>query len=186
MGPHSFKCGKTPHSLYPSKSKRRFNGAALFQVRKVSPTRFRFTPAVCFNGAALAECGMASMGPHSFKCGKLACALSFNGAALSAERADLDVEASMGPHSFKCGKRRLRLRRLSCVCFNGAALFQVRKEKWKLQWGRTLSSAERLKPVNEKRPCFNGAALFQVRKVNPRNSLKDSWFCGGLRALFVF
>ena len=64
--------------------------------------------------------------------------------------------------------------------FNGAALFQVRKEITStcfsfsdplLQWGRTLSSAERsckkdsvLCMVN----CFNGAALFQVRKGGPK------------------
>ena len=39
-----------------------------------------------------------------------------------------------------------------------------------LQWGRTLSSAERLQSAvnNENLPdCFNGAALFQVRKGVP-------------------
>ena len=62
--------------------------------------------------------------------------------------------------------------------FNGAALFQVRKESSrliavaddaKLQWGRTFSSAERDSCVLRFCPPssgFNGAALFQVRKAD--------------------
>ena len=87
------------------------------------------------------------------------------------------TSASMGPHFFKCGKRQIRRRNASRhQCFNGAALFQVRKGQLKplalsnpsqLQWGRTFSSAERRgwsffgECVAS---CFNGAALFQVRK----------------------
>ena len=67
-------------------------------------------------------------------------------------RRQVAIGASMGPHSFKCGKLvavLLAIRRLQC--FNGAALFQVRKEK---------------KPAGKRRRAigFNGAALFQVRK----------------------
>ena len=61
----------------------------------------------------------------------------------------------MGPHSFKCGKE-------------AVGEYSEKLEEL-LQWGRTLSSAERgasaLMNVKFIR-SFNGAALFQVRKVN--------------------
>ena len=60
--------------------------------------------------------------------------------------------ASMGPHSFKCGSWASgEQKQWNNFCFNGAALFQVRKfldflfyvlDIFVLQWGRTLSSAE--------------------------------------------
>ena len=59
----------------------------------------------------------------------------------------------MGPHSFKCGKK-------LADGFNGAALFQVRKVQTpstatlrpdRLQWGRTLSSAESTTTTTTKR-----------------------------------
>ena len=85
----------------------------------------------------------------------------------------------MGPHSFKCGKARpTSANRRAVSYFNGAALFQVRKalcfsphlkhEMVKLQWGRTLSSAERTGFAPAAKIMwknFNGAALFQVRKA---------------------
>ena len=108
------------------------------------------------------------MGPHFFKCGKF---------AFHFARSEC-VNASMGPHFFKCGKssahryfpagnvrlqwgrtfssaEREPVANLSSVtasCFNGAALFQVRKEMCQNNW---QTSGTR----------FNGAALFQVRKV---------------------
>ena len=113
----------------------RFNGAALFQVRKALPP-----------GRSGSSLTRASMGPHSFKCGKrtIDCQWrsdhrSFNGAALfQVRKAYLDFPPSS-----------------TFFCFNGAALFQVRKDrvpryqplaKQMLQWGRTLSSAERVAP----------------------------------------
>ena len=61
----------------------------------------------------------------------------------------------MGPHFFKCGKEKLLQTPLRAIpCFNGAALFQVRKsplfarsirKPQTLQWGRTFSSAEKSK-----------------------------------------
>ena len=166
---------------------------------------------------------LASMGPHSFKCGKFLkkelmlkvlellqwgrtlssaerCVPFFNfsrcasllqwGRTLSSAESrrsrtarSADHKASMGPHSFKCGK--FNLRSSICgvrSCFNGAALFQVRKAELrplnsarpkKLQWGRTLSSAESSAGVDGTDPVevrFNGAALFQVRKVIPAKS----------------
>ena len=107
MGPHSFKCGSS-RSAYHS--------------RRTSE--------------------QASMGPHSFKCGSY---------AKPAHQTSI-TEASMGPHSFKCGSLiRTYLSFFNFNRFNGAALFQVRKfqsgrpsgdRAQKLQWGRTLSSAE--------------------------------------------
>ena len=93
----------------------------------------------------LLEHGGASMGPHSFKCGKWTPpprtggpSSSFNGAALFQVRKDASLlgkqmilrYASMGPHSFKCGKDMLP--------------FSLRFPAAQLQWGRTLSSAESL------------------------------------------
>ena len=58
------------------------------------------------------------MGPHFFKCGK--CRVH--------QSAKSSQSASMGPHFFKCGKLEPpRLRGRKNLCFNGAALFQVRK-----------------------------------------------------------
>ena len=132
MGPHFFKCGKDKGPRNRRAPNRGFNGAALFQVRKVD-----------FRGG----------GAEAKKKG-------FNGAAL-----------------FQVRKEHLGLLyRSRASRFNGAALFQVRKEPRKkkegaeskaLQWGRTFSSAERIRsPSPSRRPLksFNGAALFQVRK----------------------
>jgi len=89
------------------------------------------------------EVNFASMGPHSFECGNLtACERSrtrrrrFNGAALVRVRKSrgilfrrtYDELASMGPHSFECG--------------NGLFTEQAKKAGYRLQWGRTRSSAE--------------------------------------------
>ena len=85
----------------------RFNGAALFQVRKVfrGTAGFEFvkelqwgrTLSSAERASAITEgkaASQASMGPHSFKCGK---------SGLTQAQVDARV-ASMGPHSFKCGK----------------------------------------------------------------------------------
>ena len=58
----------------------------------------------------------------------------------------------MGPHFFKCGKQiSAKAEGAGWKCFNGAALFQVRKAF--------------LNPLfRQMNACFNGAALFQVRK----------------------
>ena len=134
-----------------------------------------------FNGAALFQVRKAemltntvipeikaSMGPHSFKCGKGPFAP--NGAPWPS--------ASMGPHSFKCGKS---IRPIGTLTTLGELQWgrtlssaertnksRMRRGREKLQWGRTLSSAERSKPCRANTRTltgFNGAALFQVRKV---------------------
>ena len=66
-----------------------FNGAALFQVRKVDFNSSKLVSLRRFNGAALFQVrkgrtgnephmrlAIASMGPHSFKCGKLRSSLT--------------------------------------------------------------------------------------------------------------
>ena len=59
----------------------------------------------------------------------------------------------MGPHFFKCGKAFARdSRQPPPILFNGAALFQVRKEQ--------IRGAK-----CDPKKVFNGAALFQVRKA---------------------
>ena len=85
MGPHFFKCGKC--SVVKEAARLlgcRFNGAALFQVRKASRLEAPISSSNSgFNGAALFQvrkvlarlsalcgAGSASMGPHFFKCGK--------------------------------------------------------------------------------------------------------------------
>ena len=134
------------------------------------------------------------MGPHFFKCGKpehrvllqevINAVLQWGRTFSSAESLHIAPGAvqgrytSMGPHFFKCGKM-LTLNMIPSAIphFNGAALFQVRKErdaehnlltKKLLQWGRTFSSAESPKRSDDRDVWlddFNGAALFQVRKA---------------------
>ena len=133
MGPHFFKCGKEGVGISNKRPLLRFNGAALFQVRKVflaSLKRWQgnklqwgrtFSSAERkavlatmeespsgFNGAALFQVrkGKNNKKTNSPKSG-------FNGAALFQVRKAIETNrfekrkknASMGPHFFKCGKR---------------------------------------------------------------------------------
>ena len=110
----------------------RFNGAALFQVRKASkayPPQAQVQQG--FNGAALFQVRKvlgASSDAHGFG------PLQWGRTLSSAERAEASLLrdpryiASMGPHSFKCGKSDSECRvGQDYQGFNGAALFQVRK-----------------------------------------------------------
>ena len=143
----------------------RFNGAALFQVRKVDETAVReLQQAASFNGAALfqvrkeATTGnsgekstllqwgrtLSSAESSSYERNSIAgSSLQWGRTLSSAERpnndksACLPSKASMGPHSFKCGKL--------------ALLPMQRTLQLVLQWGRTLSSAERAKKKEKKR-----------------------------------
>ena len=107
MGPHFFKCGKNESEAGLGGFWPCFNGAALFQVRKVHRRLYVRFPRHSFNGAALFQVRKvtivnislpftsgASMGPHFFKCGKWH----------SINRVAMKTRASMGPHFFKCGK----------------------------------------------------------------------------------
>ena len=135
-----------------------FNGAALFQVRKVEEGYQAFT-----------EANLASMGPHFFKCGKMpACQsalpilLRFNGAALFQVR-KVEIAANQRPLDNQCfnGAALFQVRKVKTACsatllefcFNGAALFQVRKVSGRQENRQTEIG-------------FNGAALFQVRKAS--------------------
>ena len=108
MGPHFFKCGKgTTVMLVMASPVRGFNGAALFQVRKVHNGLSNHDTGGGFNGAALFQ----------VRKGNLDTACFYN-----------TQIASMGPHFFKCGKwiRTAKVGKF-VIRFNGAALFQVRK-----------------------------------------------------------
>ena len=184
-----------------------FNGAALFQVRKVHRGIFcgcesrtalqwgrTFSSAESRSVARRsARVGVASMGPHFFKCGK---------EKPNIDRDTPDKELQWG-RTFSSAESHRRVERdgNTFICFNGAALFQVRKAESRLaaptrlaglQWGRTFSSAESLRilvddvfgsqasmgphffkcgkascadRLTHSEPSFNGAALFQVRKA---------------------
>ena len=129
MGPHSFKCGKIQvnrwvnehleglqwgRTLSSAENLRCVTGISekyrLQWGRTLSSAEKSAPPPLCdwlsksFNGAALFQVRKTPVNP-----------------AVSIE----DLVASMGPHSFKCGKVGVLV-------------------GW-LQWGRTLSSAERAK-----------------------------------------
>ena len=77
MGPHFFKCGKETHSDLDSDVIVGFNGAALFQVRKVSQDQSLAMLVKGFNGAALFQVRKGHLGRCITETAK-----SFNGAAL--------------------------------------------------------------------------------------------------------
>ena len=183
MGPHFFKCGKRFSRERRRLRDERFNGAALFQVRKVENcsndrgecfavlqwgrtfssaesamlTMHADSMRRCFNGAALFQVRKGGL-PAEFLWD--AKELQWGRTFSSAERTSIPDRlgklkpASMGPHFFKCGKT-FCFRSTPCQsmqCFNGAALFQVRK---------VGVEGSGLHKVYKR---FNGAALFQVRK----------------------
>ena len=158
MGPHFFKCGKMDERFQWTSGFNSFNGAALFQVRKVLALKTEHPATLIASmGPHFFKCGKArflmvsslalraSMGPHFFKCGKVAppnlsvpdfFQLQWGRTFSSAERnapprtATHPNHASMGPHFFKCGKK--------VIMWNRSADITM------LQWGRTFSSAERM------------------------------------------
>ena len=157
MGPHFFKCGKVwislPSSLYPSMLQwgRTFSSAESVESRMCQSVGVSLQWGRTFSSAERAlpivvhaRCWGASMGPHFFKCGKPATLLSIG-----------TIKELQWGRTFSSAERKSFPCRLCRVlkCFNGAALFQVRKAH-----------------LAEKCFCsdrrFNGAALFQVRKGN--------------------
>ena len=155
MGPHFFKCGNLLSRLLKKDLKQRFNGAALFQVRKYLRERCSQYDRNRFNGAALFQVrklkrtrrirrgqsgfnGAALFQVRKFDCviiqtkslEKLQWGRTFSSAEISelGEALDESSDASMGPHFFKCGNlNNLKKRASQHEGFNGAALFQVRK-----------------------------------------------------------
>ena len=136
----------------------RFNGAALFQVRKGEVWQAHaVSQKASFNGAALFQVRKEPTIFHSpGRRGR------FNGAALFQVR---KVPPSGLPRRFS---KRLQW---------GRTFSSAESEEWRqcsptglgLQWGRTFSSAERITSQSQSQNHqnrFNGAALFQVRKVH--------------------
>ena len=156
MGPHFFKCGKPNITVRGGVHPARFNGAALFQVRKdpeKPPTKLQIPS---FNGAALFQVRKGKPAETRRRTSR-----SFNGAALFQVRKvgnlllwfSIWLLASMGPHFFKCGKVRVdeetlaRLRKASMgphffKCGKSVVMIGTAKDDFMLQWGRTFSSAE--------------------------------------------
>ena len=132
MGPHFFKCGKKGAKTHEQHIKKRFNGAALFQVRKakimkpfahlVSSLQWGRT----FSSAERPGSGILYGAPGSLQWGR-----TFSSAERQRQEGDWNIRriASMGPHFFKCGKAKF--------------VSYWTKKKSLLQWGRTFSSAER-------------------------------------------
>ena len=178
MGPQSFDCGKAQtfrrksalawlqwgRSLSTAErlvqvvvvvdAKFRFNGAAVFRLRKGAQQKEVWKCNGCFNGAAVFRLRKAST-PATFRL-PMRC---FNGAAVFRLRKDQRQRggrgreglASMGPQSFDCGKNNYESRPTPA----GG-----------LQWGRSLSTAESGRPRLSRfaRHGFNGAAVFRLRK----------------------
>ena len=156
MGPHFFKCGKLGVSFRWQPPLDELQWGRTFSSAESSAEVFAcLTAASSFNGAALFQVRKVF---RRFRGGGVRKKLQWGRTFSSAEsrqgrqhgvRVPL---ASMGPHFFKCGKNRhLSGGLLRADRFNGAALFQVRKDpsgspsgspSSPLQWGRTFSSAE--------------------------------------------
>ena len=164
MGPHFFKCGKLVEATKCGNGIGRFNGAALFQVRKDAITRLGCMHRDGFNGAALFQVRKA-----------------YNSKFHNRKKR----RASMGPHFFKCGKAiPFGMATREKTSFNGAALFQVRKDAVDLakqilaaglQWGRTFSSAESLKSKGTSvsaRKASMGPHFFKCGKMPGQNRFR--------------
>ena len=121
--------------------------------------------------------GLPLHGAAVFDCGKL-------------NRAGRGNCASMGPQSFDCGKSLCAAMRRTdrASRFNGGAVFRLRKATRilrlplavaVLQWGRSLSTAERsaiLLPDRriDQPKSFNGAAVFRLRKADSSRLRSDT------------
>ena len=158
MGPRFFNRGKTGLCVLASRPGiSGFNGAAVFQPRKV-----------CDHRHLLRCITLASMGPRFFNRGKGQPAEArarrragasmgprfFNrGKPTGPRHPRLRSTASMGPRFFNRGKTTGTIELWSAMAgFNGAAVFQPRKAAAStpparcsrpLQWGRGFSTAER-------------------------------------------
>ena len=133
MGPHFFKCGKLYQRRENQTIRNCFNGAALFQVRKGRlPRQAEKALTSRFNGAALFQVRKAfSYGDDSIVPRWLQWGRTFS----SAERRENKGEQSATPslqwgRTFSSAESTIPHRLLGDGpnSFNGAALFQVRKE----------------------------------------------------------
>ena len=163
MGPHSFKCGSENRLQMNKPNYRRFNGAALFQVRKfgVLPSIIRMWTTLQW-GRTLSSAEVETNLPRVRTGAGLQWGRTLSSAEVSRNSAVMKplTSASMGPHSFKCGSNaKLRREGQNMASFNGAALFQVRKCRYE---GKTPTIYLL---------GFNGAALFQVRKFHANDQV---------------
>ena len=180
MGPQSFDCGNgIRQNRCVVRRSPGFNGAAVFRLRKLhgmAHDRIRcdalqwgrslstaetahldgvaVQTSACFNGAAVFRLRKLQMA--STRC--TVWIASFNGAAVLRLRKPATngctvprESASMGPQSCDCGNPVAR-----DIGLNPAAL----------QWGRSLATAETMRPREPLRPLsFNGAAVLRLRKL---------------------
>ena len=131
MGPHFFKCGKSAEKDPEKRANLGFNGAALFQVRKErrEESHPELNPMLQW-GRTFSSAESAAHGAPRINGIVLQWGRTFSSAERCLNILDFNcrVIASMGPHFFKCGKRHRYAGAVACDnCFNGAALFQVRK-----------------------------------------------------------
>ena len=107
MGPHFFKCGKLRLRLLAIASYSRFNGAALFQVRKVGQSIIRRANpnglqwGRTFSSAESEDETKALIAKIELQWGRTFSSAESLISLLLGSRFD---SASMGPHFFKCGK----------------------------------------------------------------------------------
>ena len=156
MGPHSFKCGKKPGTTKENRVVRRFNGAALFQVRKGAPDdEKRCAPPALQWGRTLSSAESSSPKYRRMLRGELQWGRTLSSAERRKpnSRSRIGGLASMGPHSFKCGKSTdNHITSTTPLASMGPHSFKCGKNK-------------NLIPAHLYRLRFNGAALFQVRKA---------------------
>ena len=156
MGPQSFNCGNDcQHPAPTNRPLYRFNGAAVFQLRK---------PLAMFANQGFFA---ASMGPQSFNCGnasmrttwpaprELQWGRSLSTAETVAHRRRYNARAVLQwGRSLSTAETRVAdtVSKAEIMSFNGAAVFQLRKpRRRRVQRNRIVSG-------------FNGAAVFQLRK----------------------
>ncbi len=179
MGPRSFNRGKvavTRRALPDGKS---FNGASVFQPRKVWADSRHHETLFCFNGASVFQPRKALVERPN-----LTLRRRFNGASVFQPRKDHPIFGNSrrplrfnGASVFQPRKGTpLHPFRPTLPSFNGASVFQPRKAasmqattslRFSLQWGLGLSTEERLQRLGARhtsRRRFNGASVFQPRK----------------------
>ena len=160
MGPHSFKCGKLRKPVLKRFCCSRFNGAALFQVRKARQSQTHGC-----HRTSLQWGRTLSSAESFFRCqgSYLTSILQWGRTLSSAERIVCCV--CLIPIRFLQWGRTLssaesfisnHIDACALSPFNGAALFQVRKANNASSFARSSF-------------FFNGAALFQVRKACRRS-----------------
>ena len=155
MGPHFFKCGNQPNRSSISPCSFRFNGAALFQVRKrwCVTLKYRLNPPLQW-GRTFSSAETDYSQPQGLLAARLQWGRTFSSAEtrMTMNKETKITFASMGPHFFKCGNSCQRVpggaRGHASMgphffkCGNSAGQAFLPRHPERLQWGRTFSSAE--------------------------------------------